>query len=224
MKNSFEFKNIKAIHSKDNLFDMIEEGEHVQQDFKYAISDSRKIARSISAFANNCGGRLLIGVKDNGNLVGVKSEEEFYMIEQAAESFCIPPQKVENAVYTYSGKCVLVVTVKPSDKLVIVKEEGGKKKAYYRVADENILIPKDIEFILQQAENCTKTNFSQTEANVLDYIESNAGVDIQEIAISLKMSTHSVSLAVMQLYKMGLVKFDYKNKWHLLPNENSDAI
>lgn len=224
MKNSFEFKNIKAIHSKENLFNMIEEGEHVQQDFKYAISDSRKIARSISAFANNRGGRLLIGVKDNGNLAGVKSEEEFYMIEQAAELYCIPPQKVENTVYTYSGKCVLVASVSPSDKLVAVKEEGGKKRAYYRVADENILIPKEIEYILQQADKCKQPNFSQTEANVLDYIENNADVDIKAIAISLKMSTHSVSLAVMQLYKMDLVKFDYKNKWHLLSREASDAI
>ena len=80
-----EFKNVKPIHDKELLLEYIDEGEHVGQDFKYAISDSRKIARSISAFANNHGGRLLIGVKDNGAIAGVKSEEEFYMIEQAAQ-------------------------------------------------------------------------------------------------------------------------------------------
>ena len=32
---------------------LILEGEHEHQDFKYQISDARKIARSISAFANN---------------------------------------------------------------------------------------------------------------------------------------------------------------------------
>ena len=47
--------------------DLILEGEHEHQDFKYQITDARKIARSISAFANNSGGHLLIGVKDNGN-------------------------------------------------------------------------------------------------------------------------------------------------------------
>ena len=46
---------------------LIEQGEHQQLDFKFEVSDSKKIARTLSAFANTDGGRLLIGVKDNGN-------------------------------------------------------------------------------------------------------------------------------------------------------------
>ena len=64
-----EFNEIKSKHYIQNL---IEDGEHEQQDFKYKISDARKIARSISAFANNRGGSLLIGVKDNGKVVGIE--------------------------------------------------------------------------------------------------------------------------------------------------------
>lgn len=37
------------------LLQMIREGEHQLQDFKYCISDSRKIARSLVAFANSEG-------------------------------------------------------------------------------------------------------------------------------------------------------------------------
>jgi len=55
---------------------MIREGEHVSQDFKYFLSDTRKIARTLAAFANSKGGRLLVGVKDNGNIVGLKHQEE----------------------------------------------------------------------------------------------------------------------------------------------------
>lgn len=51
-----EIKNFRAVHDKDYIFELIEEGEHEQQDFKFAISDSRKIARSIAAFANNRAG------------------------------------------------------------------------------------------------------------------------------------------------------------------------
>ena len=63
-----EIKNFRAIHDKEYILELIEEGEHEMQDFKFSISDSRKIARSISAFANHSGGRLLVGVKDNGNI------------------------------------------------------------------------------------------------------------------------------------------------------------
>ena len=61
-------------HPADYIQRLISEGEHVHQDFKFEISDARKIAKSISAFANTEGGRLLVGVKDNGKIAGVRSE------------------------------------------------------------------------------------------------------------------------------------------------------
>ena len=73
---------LKEMNSK--LIKMIAEGEHQRQDFKYCINDSRKIARSMVAFSNADGGRLLLGVRDNGSVAGVKSDEEYYMAEAAA--------------------------------------------------------------------------------------------------------------------------------------------
>lgn len=57
---------MKAKTDSDFIYQLISEGEHLQQDFKFEISDVYKIAKSLSAFANTSGGRLLIGVKDNG--------------------------------------------------------------------------------------------------------------------------------------------------------------
>ena len=119
---------------------LIAEGEHVRQDFKFEVSDSRKIARSLSAFANTEGGRLLIGVKDNGRIAGVRSEEEMYMVEAAAQVYCTPAVEVEMRVYRPEGRSVLIASVEPAPrKPVMVKEEGGRKLAYVRIADENIL-------------------------------------------------------------------------------------
>jgi hypothetical protein len=66
-----------------SLLKLIQQGEHQTQDFKYCISDSRKIARSLVAFANTDGGRLLVGVKDNGRIAGLRSEEEYYSINES---------------------------------------------------------------------------------------------------------------------------------------------
>ena len=71
---------MKTLTDTDYIHTLIAEGEHQQQDFKFEISDARKIAKTLSAFANTDGGRLLIGVKDNGRIAGVRSEEEKYMI------------------------------------------------------------------------------------------------------------------------------------------------
>ena len=72
---------------------LIEQGENQQLDFKFEISDSRKIARTLVAFSNTDGGTLLVGVKDNGNIAGVRSEEEYFMIEAAARMYCRPEVK-----------------------------------------------------------------------------------------------------------------------------------
>ena len=64
------------MEDKKYLQSLINEGEHQQQDFKYRVSDALKLAKSVSAFANTDGGRLLIGVRDDGQMSGVRSEEE----------------------------------------------------------------------------------------------------------------------------------------------------
>ncbi|MFP4472106.1 MAG: helix-turn-helix domain-containing protein, partial [Bacteroidales bacterium] len=69
---------------------LIGQGEHQRQDFKFEISDSKKIARSLAAFSNTEGGKLLVGVKDNGAIAGVRSDEEFYMVQAAAEMYTRP--------------------------------------------------------------------------------------------------------------------------------------
>ena len=112
-----ESQQLRELKSRHYIQDLIEEGEHEHQDFKFQISDARKIARSISAFANNSGGHLLVGVKDNGRIAGVRSDEEIYMIEQAAQMYCRPPQKVQCTVYRVEGKSVLKVDIAPADAL-----------------------------------------------------------------------------------------------------------
>jgi predicted HTH transcriptional regulator len=119
---------------------LVEEGEHEHQDFKFEISDARKIARSISAFANTGGGRLLVGVKDNGKIAGIRSEEEIYMIEAAATMYCEPKVEVETQTYLVEGRTVLMVQINEAEaKPVCALDEENKPKAYIRIADENIL-------------------------------------------------------------------------------------
>ena len=133
-------KDLRSIKGKYYIQRLIEEGEHEHQDFKFAVNDARKIARSLSAFANNDGGRLLIGVKDNGNIAGIRNEEDIYVIEQAADMYCSPPQPLQVDVFTTEGglKVVRVEIARAPRRPVMVREEKGVLKAYYRVKDENI--------------------------------------------------------------------------------------
>lgn len=122
------------------LHQLIAQGEHQQQDFKYEISDVRKIARTLSAFANTDGGRLLIGVKDNGKIAGVRSDEEIYMVEAAAAMHCVPPVECHMTIHRVEGHNVVIAEVEPSaERPVRARLDDDSLCAFMRIADENIV-------------------------------------------------------------------------------------
>ncbi|OFY57296.1 MAG: hypothetical protein A2X04_17630 [Bacteroidetes bacterium GWF2_41_9] len=91
-------------------------GENQRLDFKYCVSDSRKIARTLSAFANSDGGKLLIGVRDNGSIAGIRSDEKAYMVDAAALLYCRPEISFATKHHVAAGKTILKVEVPRGDK------------------------------------------------------------------------------------------------------------
>lgn len=121
------------------VLQMIAEGEHLKQDFKMRIEDARKIARTLVAFANTDGGRLLIGVKDNGSVCGISPEEEFHMIEAAAELYCKPAVAFKTQVWKANYRAVLEVIIETSStRPHYAQDETGEWHAYQRIEDRNV--------------------------------------------------------------------------------------
>lgn len=152
-------------------------------DFKFEISDSRRIARSLCAFANTQGGRLLVGVKDNGAIAGVRSDEEQYMIQAAAEMYCQPPVAYETHEWEINGKTVLEVVI-PQDNKVKHKapDNQGDYKVYIRVADENILADSILLKIWKRQRNeiPIKLSFTDKEQMLLAYLTDNKYITLDE--------------------------------------------
>lgn len=211
--NSCYLKNFRAIHRKDFLQELIEEGEHEHQDFKFAITDSKKISRSISAFANNDGGRLLIGVKDNGSIAGMKGDEEYYMIDFAASSYCKPAQELSYKLYNFEGKIVLLVNIRKSKKLVYAINDSGEWKAFYRYNDENIQIPDSIAEIIKRQKSSKHTaNYSNNEATVLEHIERHGIITIDALYAETRLSKKSFKEAVANLIILNVIKLEFNGK------------
>jgi predicted HTH transcriptional regulator len=126
--------------SLSHIKKLIAQGEHQTLDFKFGITDNRKIARSMVAFSNTDGGILLIGVKDNGAIAGVRTEEEYYMIEAAAKMYCRPEINFEAKTYKEEGKTVLEVVIPKDDKEIhYSRNDDDRWLAWLRVNDQNIM-------------------------------------------------------------------------------------
>lgn len=130
------------------FFSYIAEGEHQRQDFKFKIDDAPKLARSVSAFANTDGGRLLIGVRDDGTVHGVRSDEEIFMMHAAAVKHCSPVpaiafETLQVPTEPHGGRLrtVVICTVEPSPQRPVFAIDAAtqRRTAFTRVADENIV-------------------------------------------------------------------------------------
>ncbi|MBR1513910.1 MAG: ATP-binding protein [Bacteroidales bacterium] len=172
------------MRKKDNhIQNLILEGEHQMLDFKFEISDSRRIARSLAAFANTDGGRLLVGVKDNGAIAGVRSDEEIHMIQAAAEMYCQPKVDYTTEEWEINGKTVLEVII-PKDKHHKHKapDNQGVYKIFVRVKDEN-LVADTVLLKVWKSEKFSrpaKIAFTETEALLLRYLSEHQQITIQE--------------------------------------------
>jgi predicted HTH transcriptional regulator len=169
--------------SRHSLEHLIREGEHVQQDFKYKISDSRKIARTLSAFSNTHGGRILIGVKDNGQIAGVKDEDDIYMIESASQLFLHPSIDVTVEAHHISGKVIWEISVAEGKKKPYMVEEKEGMVAYYRDRDENFEANSVLIEIWrqEQASNSKRpVEFSDNERKLIDYLKVYPNVSVSK--------------------------------------------
>jgi len=125
------------------IHSLILQGENQHLDFKFEIADARKIARTFSAFANTSGGRLLIGVKDNGNISGIRTDEEVYMAEAAAHLYCKPEVEFKIVPHKINNKTILEIIIYESKiKPHMAPWKDKEWKAFVRVGNQNFLADK----------------------------------------------------------------------------------
>lgn len=200
---------MKPLTDTQYIRQLVSEGEHCHQDFKFEISDARKIARSLSAFANTEGGRLLVGVKDNGKIAGIRSEEEIYMIKAAATMYCCPKVEIETRTYLVEGKSVLEVSIgEMAVKPVYALDEKNKPWAYIRIKDENILATP---VHLKMWQHTKKTEgvlveFTEREQRLLDTLKERGEISLNQCCRICNLNRKTASELLADFIRFGLVE------------------
>jgi hypothetical protein len=199
---------VREMKSKeDHLHNLIDQGENQQLDFKFEISDSRKIARTLVAFANTDGGKLLVGVKDNGSIAGVRSEEEYYMVEAASTMYCVPEIKFQTREYNIQGRMVLEISVEKSSVKHKAPDKNNEMKYYVRVADQNLLAhPVQIRvWKLYDRENQTLFSIGENEHKVFNFIQLHKSTSYDLFRSSLPIPKRILDNILAYLIYFGIV-------------------
>ena len=211
-----------------SIIKLIEEGEHQQQDFKYCISDSRKIARTLVAFANTDGGRLLVGIKDNGRIVGVRSDEEYYMVDSAAKMYSKPAIEFTTRQHFVEGKTVLEVIIDPSDeKPHYALDDEGKWWAYFRKDDENRLANKVMIEVWKRKKSADGIliSFSEDEKCLLDYLENNKRISVGKYSRIAHLSYKKAEQVIINFRSLDILKDSFgDNRIEYSINDHFDRM
>lgn len=196
----------------DELEKLIAKGEGVQLDFKQSITNQKKIARTLVAFANNSGGKLLIGVKDNGTLLGCDAEEEMYMIFEAAEHFCEPPVDVKFIIYESEEYLQIVeVTIKNSlKKPHFALDEQDEWQLYMRSNDKTLLASKTTKRVLESEDDevLDVNSLDSKSLFVLDYLKHKEFITPKILSQKLNLSLQRANKLLVQLANAGFILYN----------------
>lgn len=200
---------------KHHIRQLIEAGESQTLDFKFEISDSKKIAKTFVAFANTDGGTLLIGVKDNGSIAGVRSEEEYYMIEGAAKMYCKPSVDFQTRRWNVEGKTILELTIPKSEhRPHFALTEEKKWMVYIRVNDQNLLANNILLKVWQQKkeEKAVYLEFSKNEKVLLSYLEETPTITISKFCKIALVSRREAEDILVKLISLGIIEIEFTEK------------
>lgn len=188
---------------------LIQKGENEELDFKQEISSAAKIAKTIVSFANRKGGRLLIGVRDNKSIAGIRTEDEKYMLGLAADFYCKPTLELEIIEHELEGKVILEAIIpEGADKPYAAKGDDGKWWVYVRVKDKSLLASKIVVDVLKReaAQKDTFIKYTSKEKALLEYLSKNERITLKQYCKMLNLSRHRASKILVNLISAGVVR------------------
>lgn len=209
--------------------DLISGGENQQLDFKYCVSDSRKIARTLTAFSNSDGGRILIGVRDNGSIAGIKTDEEIYMVDTAAHLYCRPEITYTIRQHSSGNKTILEVEVsRGSHRPYQVKDENGRWIAYFRHNDQNLAANRVLLQVWRKEEKSSGVlvKFGRAENILLEYLKEKGSITLSKFRKITRISPYRAEsiLANLIILKIILIKASEKGfSYELNPSDQKEA-
>lgn len=150
----------KSVSQKEQVKKMtveeIKNGESKNIEFKIQLpDDSKKYMKTIVAFANTSGGKIIIGVDDGTkDIIGVDPSTVFQIMDKIANAIsdmCTPQIVPDITFQTIEGKCIVQIEIYPGQNRPYYIQGLGKENGTYirvagtsRPADEAVL--KELEY------------------------------------------------------------------------------
>ncbi|HRK74292.1 MAG TPA: ATP-binding protein [Rhodothermales bacterium] len=185
---------------------LIQIGEGLHIEFKKKIPEPERIAKEIIALANTKGGKILVGIEDDGTVCGVRdADEETFALKQAMVRHISPEVEHDIEVVPVSRKKdVLVLSIPNSHKKphFLISKDGMRKIAFVRLEDKSIEASKEMVRIMRDEQNPrdVQFEFGEKERKLMAYLDRYEKITVSQFArladIPPKQAAHTLVLLV----------------------------
>lgn len=207
---------------KFEVLEGIKKGEDSAVQFKEDIKNTTSLAEEFVAFSNSTGGKILIGVSDKGEVIGLEQDDIRrinQMISNVADQNVKPPINVSTTILSVDEKQIIVTQIKEglnkpystsdgkylikngSDKRVIPQEELQRifQESHKIFAEESVITSKPeinrivTELLNRFCERRFNRNFQDLEVPLEQFLH---GLNVYEDGVNLAgvlLFTESIS-------------------------------
>jgi len=205
---------------RHELREIIAGGESSTVEFKRKFTTSEKIAREIIALANTAGGYLIVGVDDDGSIIGVVSEKEEADQVLTASHAIVPPLELDIEVVEIEYKDVIVVHIPNSEhkphRLISddPTERPHERKAYIRQGENSVTASKEMARVLAgqspYAAPMTIT-IGDRERRLFTFLERYGKASVMDFARLVNISKRRASQTLVKLVRAGVLHIHTDN-------------
>jgi predicted HTH transcriptional regulator len=196
-----------------NLKLLVRQGEGQQLEFKLKSNHPDKIMKEVVAFANSDGGKLIIGVADNKELIGLKyPDEDEYIISNSIEKYIHP--EVDYAlekVRLDNDKEILIYDIFASENKPHYLDLNGvleERRIFVRSADKSIQASREVKEILKgrSKEKNYKFAYGDKEKVLMKHLDTNQEITVSRFVEIASISPKIASRTLVLLVLAGVLK------------------
>lgn len=201
--------------TRSELDRLVSQGESKHIEFKRKLPQWPKLVREIVALANTEGGDLLIGVDDNGEIVGLKDPRE---IEEALEINLplymrpVPAYEISSVPLNRKRSVVRIAVPSSSAKphLALEHPEDPRGNALIRLADSSVTASKEMYQLLKYEgrERNMRVEYGDKERLLMAYLEENSRITLAAFMKIAGINRQSASRTLVHLVKANVLRIE----------------
>ncbi|MCH8331690.1 MAG: ATP-binding protein [Bacteroidetes bacterium] len=197
----------------EEILRLVKRGEDQQLDFKQSISSLSKIAKTIVSFANTDGGLLVVGVDDKGEIIGVDTNQEKFMLIKAARQFCDPVIFLYFTILSAKKVNVLLAEVKKSKRIEhLALDNNGNWLPYVRVKDQTIVVPGLEEQLKADKHNLNPIPIlMEKHKDLVSYLDENECISIKDYMKLMNISYNIANRSLRELKEADVLEEELIN-------------